>query len=128
MRLEPASFDNRPLKGLKGTLFMFARIVECTTKPGNATDLNNTIRNEILPILQSQPGFMDEITLVPTAKRDHLVAVSFWKTSEDAVRYEREQFPQILNKLQSLLKATPKVKTFTVESSTLHKTTTGQAA
>ena len=107
---------------------MFARIVECTTKPGKATDLNNIIRNEILPILQTQPGFMDEITLVPTAKRDQVVAVSFWNTSEDAVRYEREQFPQILNKLESLLKATPKVKTFTVESSTLHKTTTGQAA
>ena len=107
---------------------MFARIVECSTKPGKATDLSDTIRNEILPILQSQPGFRDEIILVPTAKRDQVVAMSLWNNSEDAARYEREQFPQILNKLQPLLKGTPKVKTYLVESSTLHKTTTGQAA
>jgi quinol monooxygenase YgiN len=107
---------------------MFARIVECTAKQEKGPELNNSIRNEIMPILQSQPGFLDEIILVSNTKPDQVVAISLWNRPDDATRYDREQFPQIVSKLQPLLKSRPRVKTFNVESSTLHKVTTAPAA
>jgi hypothetical protein len=107
---------------------MFARMVECTAKQGKVSELNNSIRNEIMPVLQTQPGFVDEIILVSSNKVDQLVALSFWNSTEDAGRYEQEQYPQILRKLQPVLKARPRVKTFTVDWSTIQKLATGQLA
>ncbi len=94
-----------------------------------APELNTSIRNEVMPILQSQPGFVDEVSLVSNTKLDQIVAISFWNSAEDAARYDREQFPQIVSKLLPLLKMRPRVKTFNVESSTIQKfATTVQAA
>ena len=44
---------------------MFTRIVECHVKPERKDDFENKLRNEVLPILQKQPGFVDLIALEP---------------------------------------------------------------
>ena len=43
---------------------MFARIVESTVKPEKRDELQQRVRNEILPVLQKQPGFVDSVGLV----------------------------------------------------------------
>jgi hypothetical protein len=40
---------------------MFGRVVAVNTKEGKARQLAKTIQEQILQILQSQPGFVDEI-------------------------------------------------------------------
>ena len=42
---------------------MFTRIVECRVKPDKRDEFNNKLRNDVLPILQKQPGFVDLIGL-----------------------------------------------------------------
>ncbi len=44
---------------------MFTRIVECHLKPERKQEFENKLRNEVLPILQKQPGFVDLIALDP---------------------------------------------------------------
>jgi len=44
---------------------MFTRIVECHVKPERKQEFENKLRNEVLPILQKQPGFVDLIALEP---------------------------------------------------------------
>jgi heme-degrading monooxygenase HmoA len=103
-------------------------MLEIHTKIGKAKEYSNVIHDKVLPILQKQPGFMDEITLVDTANPDHRFALSFWLTEADAERYDREQFPKVNEIIRPLLEMTPKVQTFTVDSFTSRKIAKGMAA
>ncbi len=45
---------------------MFTRIVECQAKKGRTDVLAKKVRNEVLPTLQKQPGFIDLVVLRDT--------------------------------------------------------------
>src|SRR5439155_8333521 len=77
---------------------------------------------------KKQAGFVDEIVLVSDAERDRLLALSFWKTREDAERYHREQYNTVREKLQHLIDAELVIRTFDVHTSTGHKIAAGKAA
>jgi len=70
---------------------MFSRVVAVRTKEGKARQLAKTIREKILPILEGQPGFVDEVVLISDTEPDQILALSFWNKQEDAERYTHEQ-------------------------------------
>jgi len=107
---------------------MFTRAVELTSKSGKSRDLSNAINEQVVPILKKQSGFVDEIVLVSDAERDRVLALSFWKTREDADRYHQEQYNTVREKLQHLIDAEPVIRTFDVHTSTGHKIAAGKAA
>lgn len=107
---------------------MFTRVVEVTTKPGKAREVSRTINDKGLTILKSQPGFVDEVLLISEQNPDQILALSFWKTREDADRYNREQFSRVTDLIQNFIQGTPNVRTFDVEQSTVHKIGAGKAA
>ena len=107
---------------------MFTRVVELTSKFGKARELCDTIDDKVLPILKGQTGFVDEIVIVCDAEPDHVLALSFWNTREDAQRYEREQFQTVQKTVQQLMEAAPVVRTFNVHTSTAHKLAAEKAA
>jgi heme-degrading monooxygenase HmoA len=100
---------------------MFTRIVECHVKPEKKDELENRLRNEVLSVLQKQPGFVDLITLESEEESERLVSISFWNTKQEAERYHREQYLRIVEMLKPLLKGDPKVDTFSVGHSTAHR-------
>jgi heme-degrading monooxygenase HmoA len=107
---------------------MFTRVVEIRTKSGRARDFSTALHDKVLPILQKQPGFLDEITLVSNIDPDRVLALSFWRTEADADRYNREQFPTVKDVLSSVLDHAPQVSTYDVDTSTTHKIMKGKAA
>jgi quinol monooxygenase YgiN len=107
---------------------MFTRIVEITTKAEKSNEMANTIREKVLPILQKQPGFVDEAVFVSNTEPNRLIAQSFWNKPEDAERYHSKEFRTVYDAIQHLLEGDPVVRTFTVHSSTIHKIATGKAA
>ena len=107
---------------------MFTRVVEVQVKPGTAKDLCNTIAERALPILRNQPGFVDELVLVSNSQADRVLAISVWRTQEDAERYNREQYPTINELIQNQVASASKVQTFTVDLSTTHRIAAGKAA
>lgn len=107
---------------------MFTRIVEVTAKPGKAAELSRVINEETLPILEDQPGFVDEIVLVSKESPDRVVTLSFWQTPEDAEKYNREVFPRINEIVAPVMANPPRVQTFEVAASTVHDITTKRAA
>ena len=98
------------------------------SKQGKARELSGTINDKIVPILKKQPGFADEIVLVSDADSNRVLALSFWKSREDAERYQREQYNSVRDTLQPMLEGEPVVNTFEVHTSTGHKITAGKAA
>ena len=107
---------------------MFTRIVECRIRPEQRETANQTLRQQILPLLQKQTGFVDELALISETDPERLVAISLWKSKEDAERYQRETFPKVADTLKPLLKSSPKVETYNVEDSTIHRIAAGKAA
>lgn len=107
---------------------MFTRVVELTSKPGKAQELSHTINEKGVPILKKQNGFVDEIILNSNAESDRVLALSFWKTREDAERYQREQYKNIHDSIRHLLQGEPNIRTFDVHSSTGQKIAVERAA
>jgi heme-degrading monooxygenase HmoA len=107
---------------------MFTRVVEVNTKNGKARDVCSVIQDKVLPILKNQNGFVDEITLVSTENPNRVMALSFWKTREDAQRYETQQFQNVTSLIRNHIEADPSVETFDVDTSTTHKISAGKAA
>ena len=107
---------------------MFTRIVECHVKPEKKDEFTRKLNQDVLPVLQKQPGFVDLIGLNDENESEHIVAISFWKSKEDADRYHREQYNRISDQLRPLVKQEPTVRTYTVNTSTSHKIAAVKAA
>jgi len=100
---------------------MFTRVVELRAKFMKARELAKTINTKVLPILQRQSGFVDEIVLVSDTESDQILALSFWKSRQDAERYNREQYPRVNEIISHLVDRAPVIKTFDVETYASHK-------
>jgi hypothetical protein len=84
---------------------MFARVLEFVPKIDKRRELIQDVKNEILPILQKQNGFLDALPLFQF-NADKAIAVSLWKEKRFAQAYEREWFPKIQEMVKPYL-ATP---------------------
>jgi len=105
---------------------MFARVIELKTETGKAREVCAKIHERVLSALRAQPGFIDEIVL--TSNTEGILALSFWRTREDAERYSRERYAQITQLIEFQAHSLPKVHTFDVETSTVYKISRGKAA
>jgi len=100
---------------------MYARHVSFNLKAIRPEELIQTFEKELLPLLQKQNGFADEITLVSPDGKE-AIGISLWERKEDADMYSRETYPQVLKSLARVVEGTPQVRGFDVPVSTLHKT------
>src|SRR5882762_3867546 len=99
---------------------MFARSVTIRLKPNSVTEFNRTFEKEVLPLLQKQRGFQDEISLV-ASNGSQVVAISLWDNKEDAEAYNRTVFTEVQKLLAKVSEGTPQVQTYEVGASTFHK-------
>ena len=99
---------------------MFARSVTIRLKPNSVTEFNRTFEKEILPLLQKQRGFQDQISLV-ASNGTEAVGISLWDNKEDAESYSRATYPEVQKLLAKVSEGTPQVQTYEVGASTFHK-------
>jgi hypothetical protein len=100
---------------------MYARHVSFNLKAIRPEEFTQTFEKDILPLLQKQNGFTDEITLVSPDRKD-AIGISLWERKEDADVYSRETYPQVLKSLAKVAEGTPQVRGYEVPMTTLHKT------
>ncbi|HYL12481.1 MAG TPA: antibiotic biosynthesis monooxygenase [Terriglobales bacterium] len=105
---------------------MFVRVVEVKTKPGKAREACDTLHEKVLSTLKAQAGFVDEIVLV--SDQEGILALSFWKTRDDAERYNRDDYDRVNKLIQHLVHTKPKVHAFDLETSTCHHIAKGKEA
>jgi quinol monooxygenase YgiN len=99
---------------------MFARSVSIRLKPNAVAEFIKLIETEVLPVLRKQKGFQDKITLVDPTGRDAL-GISLWDQKANADAYAKTGYPEAIKNLNKVVEGTPKVQTYEVASSTLHK-------
>lgn len=95
---------------------MINHIVDIIVKPGRVWDFCKAIQDN-LGIWRALPGFVDEIVLADP-ESNHIVAQTFWRSAEDADRFNRESFARVHALVQDLLAARPKTTTYRVAVST----------
>jgi quinol monooxygenase YgiN len=100
---------------------MYSRHVSLNIKPNQREELTQVFEREILPLLQKQNGFTDEIVCIDQNNKS-VIAISLWENKESADRYNRETYPQVLKSLARFVEGTPEVRGCEVAFSTLHKT------
>ena len=107
---------------------MHTLIIEGTLKADKKEEFKNAWGKEILPTLKKQAGFVDEMLLFETANPNRGVGLSFWKRQEDAERYHREVFPQLVNSLKDYIDTAPTVRSFNLEAAETFRISAGKAA
>jgi hypothetical protein len=86
---------------------MFARILEFEIKMEKKPEFLKVVKNEILPILKKQPGFLEMLPFFPEKLEEKKVFnISFWDTKLNAEKYEKEWYPKVHEMLKPFL-ATP---------------------
>lgn len=106
---------------------MFTRIVSMQLKPNAHREFTEKFEKEIIPTLQKQQGFKDEMLCISPGGPE-VVAISLWDSKENAENYNRAAYPEVLKTLTNLVEGTPKVRPYDVEYSTFHKIATRVAA
>ena len=83
---------------------MFARILDCEVKLEKKEEFVKVVKNEVVPILKKQTGFLEIPPFFPEKMRENkVITISLWTTKADAARYERESYAKVLNLLKPFL-------------------------
>jgi heme-degrading monooxygenase HmoA len=94
---------------------MFARIIEFIPKTENKDEFVKVVRNEVLPILKKQPGFLDILPLFPETRAEKMIAVTLWTEKKSVERYELEVYPRVEAILKPYLATAVTFKHYTVD-------------
>ena len=95
---------------------MFARILEAVPKLEKKEEFVRVIKNEVLPILKKQHGFLEVLPFFPDARNDKMVVISLWAEKKDAERYEREVYPRVQEIVRQYFGTPITAKNYVVET------------
>ncbi|MGA9041412.1 MAG: hypothetical protein WB421_12820 [Terriglobales bacterium] len=96
---------------------MFTRILEFEVKLEKKEEFVKKVKNEVLPILKKQMGFLEILPFFPEKIREEkALAISLWATRPDAERYEREVYPKVQEILRPYLTTPITVKPYVLET------------
>ena len=74
---------------------MFARILEFVPKMEKKEEFVRVIKNEVLPILKKQTGFLEILPFFPETETEKARIVSLWSEKKHFERYEKEWYPKV---------------------------------
>jgi len=106
---------------------MFVRKVSMRLKSEAAAQFTRKMEDEIIPLLRKQKGFLDEMTLIAQGGKE-VYAYSFWETSADAEKYDKNEFARVTGMLTNEIEGALRIHTYVVANSTFHKTAAAVAS
>jgi quinol monooxygenase YgiN len=107
---------------------MFSRIVECYVRTDRKEEFREKIQNFVVPMLESQPGFVDLLALTSEEEPERMVGISLWKSRADEERYHDAHYDEILEAIRPLLQDEPSIEHYNVDASTAHRIAASKAA
>ena len=99
---------------------MYTWNIRIKLRPGCLMEFKRLLEQKIIPLLRTQKGFQDEITLI-ASKRNEALAISFWDNQESAEAYNHVAYLDVLRALSKVIVSMPVIETFEVADSTLHE-------
>lgn len=99
---------------------MYARRVSLKLKPNSTQEFTQRLEKDVIPMLRKQSGFRDEITFVAPGGTEAF-GLSLWDSKQNAEAYERGHYTEVTKILAKVVDGTPRVETYEVANSTIHK-------
>jgi len=97
---------------------MFARKLEFALVVNKREELIRKVRDEVLPLMKEQAGFIDVLGLTNEIQVEKALVLSLWQTRESALNYEKAVFPKVKELLKPYL-MTPLVVTHCMVETTI---------
>ena len=83
---------------------MFARNLTFEVKLEKREEFVKVVKDQVLPILKKQVGFLELLPFFQTKARvEKVLTITLWTTRQDAERYEREFYPRVLDIVKPFL-------------------------
>jgi len=96
---------------------MFARILAFDVKPEKKEEFVKIFKNQVLPILKKQTGFLEILPFFPEKTTEEKVySVSLWATKPDADRYAKETYFKVNEILKPFLTSPVWVNYYNLET------------
>jgi quinol monooxygenase YgiN len=95
----------------------FARNVHFTVKNGKIDEFNRLMRTEVLPLMNQEKGFRQDLTLLGGNTG---MSISVWDDRACADTYNTKTYPEVLKKLSQVLEGTPRVDTYDTIFTVIH--------
>jgi quinol monooxygenase YgiN len=99
---------------------MIARIVTCTVQPAKLNEFRKILNDQILPLVQAQPGFVENIEALDP-NTGQFSCTTLWNSRSDVEKYDNSVFPEVASKMSPMLQGNPNVQTLPVENSSTHR-------
>ncbi|MGH7797579.1 MAG: antibiotic biosynthesis monooxygenase [Candidatus Binatia bacterium] len=99
---------------------MYTWNVTLKLRPGGAPEFRRLLEQKIIPLLRTQKGFQDEITLV-AAERNEALIISFWDNQENADDYNHVAYLDVLRTISKVVEDMPIMETFEVVDSAVQE-------
>jgi quinol monooxygenase YgiN len=99
---------------------MIARIVTCTVQPAKVNEFRKVLNDQILPLVQAQPGFVENIEALDP-NTGQFSCTTLWNSKSDVENYDNGVFPEVASKMSPMLQSNPNVQTLPVENSSTHR-------
>src|SRR5258705_12216836 len=90
---------------------MYTRNVRIKLRANSATEFRLLLKERIIPLLRTQKGFQDQITLV-TSQRNEAVAIIVWDNDENTAAYHHVAYLDFLRTLSTVTDSDPLVESF----------------
>ena len=86
---------------------MFGPILDYEVKSEKKEEFVRVVKNEVLPVLCKQTGFLEVLPSLPEKiNEEKVITISLWATKAGAERYEKEFYPKVHEIIKPYL-ATP---------------------
>jgi quinol monooxygenase YgiN len=95
---------------------MFARIMEIVPKMDKKDELIRVAKNEILPLVKKQAGFLEVLPFIPEVKTEKVIVIGLWTEKKYFEKYERDIFPRVEEILKPYLLAPVEFKLYNLET------------
>jgi len=96
---------------------MFARILDFEVKTEKKEEFVKIFKNQVLPILKKQAGFLEVLPFSPEKMRDEKwYTISLWTAKTDAERYDRDVYAKVFDILKPFLTTPVNVNHYNLET------------
>jgi heme-degrading monooxygenase HmoA len=98
---------------------MFASIVAMIPKIEmleKKDEILRVMKNEVLPILKAQRGFLEFLPFTPEIKNERFISITLWADKKDAERYEHELLPEVQRVMKPYLAVPMTCRVYAVET------------
>lgn len=89
-------------------------------KPEKFDLVTRLFEEKVIPTLKKQKGFRDELSFIDK-EHGETMAISFWDSEADALKYEKDVYPQMLETLKGTYTGELEIKHLEVANSTWYK-------